>query len=144
MDIVKELKKAKVQVVHNVDGTCLGKVPELQANLFQYIIFNFPHSGAQRVHTNRALLFDFFESAREFVVHSGEIHVTLKTRPPYSNWLIEEQAEKAGLVLKARAAFNIKLFPGYNHVTTDPDAKAFEPAFCRCYQFVVDRSKVRR
>ena len=146
---VAELKAQKnVKVFHNVDGTRLSDwMNSIQQEhdiprLFDKIIFNFPHSGAQRVHTNRQLLLDFFTSARDLVVKRGEIHVSLKTRPPYSNWEIESQATAADLVIKDRAPFDMRHFPGYKHQTTDPDAKAFEPKNCRVYQFVVNRQKV--
>jgi len=68
--------------------------------------------------------------------------VSLKTKPPYSNWFIEDQAAAAGFVLKERRKFNIKLFPGYKHRTTDPQAKKFEPDLCVTYVFVVNRAEV--
>ncbi|KAE9004230.1 hypothetical protein PF011_g12542 [Phytophthora fragariae] len=118
-------------------GTGMVAVPDF----FKFIVFNFPHSGQQRVHINRALLVNFFESARDRLTVHGEAHVTLKTKPPYSNWFIEDQAKAAGFVLKERRKFNIRLFPGYRHRTTDPQAKKFEPDLCVTYVFVVNRSK---
>jgi hypothetical protein len=54
---------------------------------YDRIIFNFPHSGAQRVHVNRELLRAFFSAAVACLnVSLGEIHVALKDRPPYTNW----------------------------------------------------------
>ena len=138
-------------VLHNVDATKLLELPRrLQTgtgmktipDFFPYMIFNFPHSGQQRVHINRALLRNFFESARNRLSVHGEAHVTLKTRPPYSNWFIEDQAKDAGLVMKDRRRFDTRLFPGYRHRTTDPHAKTFEPHLCVTYVFVVNRSKV--
>lgn len=53
-------------------------------------------AGEQRVHLNRALLRDFFESARaRLAAPRGRAFVTLKMRPPYSEWGAEERA--AGL-----------------------------------------------
>ena len=49
-----------VSVMHGVDATCLPMVLPLAA--YQRIIFNFPHSGSQRVHINRKLMQDFFTS----------------------------------------------------------------------------------
>lgn len=139
-ECISEIKRKGGKVIHGIDATKLDQYQDLLP-LFQYIVFNFPHTGQQRVHLNRVLLESFFTSAREKLVYDGEVHVALKTRPPYSNWNIEEQAQKAGLVLKARTAFQCHYFPGYNHRTTDPDAKKFEPQHCKCYSFVVDRSK---
>ena len=139
-------------VLHDVDATKLQALPQCVATsagpqpvpaVFQYIVFNFPHSGQQRVHINRSLLCNFFESARDRLSVHGEVHVTLKTQPPYSNWGIEDRARDAGLVLKARRKFDSRLFAGYRHRTTDPHAKKFEPDLCVTYVFVVNRSKVR-
>jgi hypothetical protein len=40
---------------------------------FDRILFNFPHSGEQRVHVNRALLLDFFTSARPHLALPREL-----------------------------------------------------------------------
>ncbi|EQC26255.1 hypothetical protein SDRG_15916 [Saprolegnia diclina VS20] len=140
---IQSITQAKAHVMHGVDATKLSKLPHSDAvpALFDYIIFNFPHSGEQRVHINRALLLDFFESARPKLALRGEAHVTLKTKPPYSNWLVEDQARANGFVVKERRPFRMQLFPGYNHRTTEPDAKKFEPDQCVTYVFIVDRSR---
>ncbi|KDO33928.1 hypothetical protein SPRG_01807, partial [Saprolegnia parasitica CBS 223.65] len=140
---IQSITQAKAHVLHGVDATKLSKLPHSDAvpALFDYIIFNFPHSGEQRVHINRALLLDFFESARPKLALRGEAHVTLKTKPPYSNWLVEDQARANGFVVKERRPFRMQLFPGYNHRTTEPDAKKFEPDQCVTYVFIVDRSR---
>lgn len=150
-ECIEAVQSAHGLVLHDVDATKLLELPrQLKTgtgmkpipDFFQYIVFNFPHSGQQRVHINRALLLDFFESARDRLSVHGEVHVTLKTRPPYSNWFIEDQAKNAGFVMKDRRRFDIRLFPGYRHRTTDPQAKKFEPDLCVTYVFVVNRSKV--
>lgn len=147
---LRDILALRGRVLHGVDATQLHALPvqlpdgaRVPAH-FSHIVFNFPHSGQQRVHVNRALLRDFFESARPRLEARGEVHVTLKTRPPYSNWLVEDQAAAAGFVLKERRKFDIARFPGYHHRTTDPLAKSFEPELCVTYIFVVNRSKVRR
>eukprot|EP00644_Phytophthora_capsici_P000007 jgi/Phyca11/99784/e_gw1.4.911.1 len=151
-ECIAAVRSAHGLVLHDVDATKLLELPQQAKtgtglkplpDFFQYIIFNFPHSGQQRVHINRALLLNFFESARDRLTVHGEAHVTLKTRPPYSNWFIEDQAKAAGFVMKERRKFNIKLFPGYRHRTTDPQAKKFEAELCITYVFVVNRSKVK-
>lgn len=148
-ECIQSIRKAQGHVLHDVDATDLQQALPRQLSdgtrvppFFSRIVFNFPHSGQQRVHINRALLLDFFESARSKVERDGEVHVSLKTRPPYSNWLIEDQAKAAGFVLKERRPFNIRLFPGYHHRTTDPTAKKFEADLCVTYVFIVHRGKV--
>lgn len=150
-DCISAVRSSHGNVLHDVDATKLLELPQQVKtgmgskmtipDYFQYIVFNFPHSGIQRVHINRALLRDFFESARNRLTANGEAHVTLKTRPPYSNWFIEDQAKTAGFVTKERRKFEMALFPGYRHRTTDPQAKKFEPHLCVTYVFVVNRSK---
>jgi hypothetical protein len=148
-DCISAVRHAGAHVLHGVDATKLHMLPRRAReqgiqipSFFKYIIFNFPHTGQQRVHINRALLLEFFESARDKLVKSGETHLTLKNRPPYSNWLVEDQAKAAGFVLKERRKFNSRNFPGYNHRTTDPQAKAFDAELCITYVFVVNRTKV--
>ncbi|KAJ0398071.1 hypothetical protein ATCC90586_009646 [Pythium insidiosum] len=146
-ECIQAVVQAGGHVLHDVDATRLHAMPRRLPNgartpaHFQYIVFNFPHTGQQRVHLNRVLLRDFFESARSRLLQRGEAHVTLKNRPPYSNWQVEDQAKAAGFVLKERRRFEAKHFPGYEHRTTDPQAKAFEAELCTTYVFIVNRSK---
>ena len=58
-ECIEHLKGSDVRVMHNVDATCLQR-SAAASERFDHIIFNFPHSGAQRVHENRALLRHFF------------------------------------------------------------------------------------
>ena len=44
---------------------------------FTKIIWMFPHSGHQRVHVNRHMLFDFFNGLEETLQEGGEVYVTL-------------------------------------------------------------------
>jgi hypothetical protein len=86
---------------------------------FDRVVFNFPHSGQQRVHVNRALLRDFFESAAHVLSPRGEVVVTLKEQRPYTSWLLADQAAAAGFRLLRRTPFDPAWFPGYKHVTTE-------------------------
>ena len=64
-DNIAKCKAAGAAVLHGVDATKLaatfGKSGD--AGKFDRIVFNFPHSGSQRVHINRELLHNFFASA---------------------------------------------------------------------------------
>jgi hypothetical protein len=134
-ECVELLKKGEgVTVKHGVDATNLGDSfpPETK---FDRIIFNFPHSGQQRVHINRNLLRDFFASAKHFLAPLGEIHVALKIKPPYSNWEIEKQAEESGMFFRQRLPFYLDHYPGYYHRTTDPNAVKFEADYARTFVF---------
>lgn len=53
---------AGATVMHGVDaGKLQGRFADAS---FKRIIFNFPHTGQQRVHVNRAMVAAFFASAR--------------------------------------------------------------------------------
>nr|CCA15733.1 conserved hypothetical protein [Albugo laibachii Nc14] len=141
---IQYIKTHGAYVLHRVDATqldqTLWRVNGL-TKLFDYVIFNFPHTGQQRVHLNRNLLRDFFQSARTILTPLGEVHITLKNRPPYSNWQIEKFARDSHYLLKARQKFDSRLYPGYQHRTTDPLAKFFETELCTTYIFIVNRVK---
>eukprot|EP01134_Creolimax_fragrantissima_P005388 CFRG5388T1 len=144
--MIKTVREKGGTVVHDVDATNLIEtLPKgLQCKKFDRIVFNFPHTGKQRVHLNRMLLHDFFVSAKGFVQENGEIHCTLKNKPPYCGWDIEKQAERAGLVMVDQKRFEFSSFKGYRHVTTEADAKQFD-AFekhCITYCFTVGEHKV--
>jgi hypothetical protein len=186
-------------VQHGVDATRLGKtlcggLEGLEGG-FERAVFNFPHSGSQRVHENRALLLGFFQSVRSgtpspkpctplarlstcaasspirfwcsrvvdprprprnpspalhdtgddlgllgsarlgtaaprapgslhggarrhVLAPGGQAHVTVKLRPPYSEWNVEAQARAAGFRLARVTHFDQSRFPGYRHQTT--------------------------
>lgn len=77
-DILRAVAKTGARVRHGVDARKLESHFGFE-DVFDRIVFNFPHSGQQRVHINRALLRDFFASAKEQLAPGGHIHVTLKT-----------------------------------------------------------------
>lgn len=59
---IEACEKSGVCVKHSVDATALQKT--FAEGSFQCCIFNFPHTGEQRVHANQAMLRAFFKSAR--------------------------------------------------------------------------------
>lgn len=80
-----------VTIRHGVDATCLEKTFHVADSAFERIIFNFPHTGKQRVHLNRALVVDFLKSAAVLIKRpSGRIHVTLKMK--YATWHVDGRA----------------------------------------------------
>jgi Domain of unknown function (DUF2431) len=64
---------AGAAVMHSVDATSL--LPVCARGPFERIVFNFPHTGSQRVHANRAMLQAFF-AACECAFHA--VNVRLK------------------------------------------------------------------
>jgi len=134
----RNIEASGAQLQFSVDATKLEKSLSDEGR-WDRIVFNFPHSGKQRVHVNRVLLHDFFESATKQLNPGGEIHVTLKDKPPYSGWNIEQQAAPHGLVVREKLPFHSKEFPGYRHCTTlandaETQFEAFEK-HCRVWHF---------
>ncbi|GMH66365.1 hypothetical protein TrLO_g3253 [Triparma laevis f. longispina] len=85
---------------------------------FTKIIWMFPHSGHQRVHVNRHMLFDFFNGLEETLQEGGEVYVTLTDGRPYSDWKLLESAHSNGFKLKSQTSWESSRLPGYAHVTT--------------------------
>ena len=142
-ECIAEVEAMGATVLHGVDAR------KLQASLraaadgagvslpaaFSHVLFNFPHVGKQRVHMNRLLVRDTLLSARHVLTPLGEISITLKTKPPYSNWQLEESAAVAKLMQRRDMRFDAQEFPGYRHATTDPGAKSFDTSHCRTFVF---------
>ncbi|CAM9927215.1 unnamed protein product [Pylaiella littoralis] len=121
------------------DGVGQGK----KRVLFDRVVFNFPHTGKQRTHLNRNLIRDFFASTKGLVKSAsqgGEVHVTLKDKPPYSGWNVKAMAKESELILVRCLTFDPSVFPGYRHSTTDPQAKEFDAGGARTNVFCRARS----
>eukprot|EP00753_Platysulcus_tardus_P017175 PLAT6311.1.p2 GENE.PLAT6311.1~~PLAT6311.1.p2 ORF type:complete len:206 (-),score=68.51 PLAT6311.1:126-743(-) len=84
------------KVKHGVDA---GELQQLRAGRFSHVIFNFPHTGEQRIHLNRMLLSRLFASVRSVLLAEGEVHVTLKQHRPYTDWQLPERAADQGFRL---------------------------------------------
>ena len=107
-----QLQRRGAAVRYGVDCTKLQQcLADCVPAEFDRIVFNFPHSGQQRVHVNRALLRDFFESALDVLAPGGQVIVTLKDQRPYSSWLLDEQAASAGFRQTKKVPFNPERFP---------------------------------
>eukprot|EP00056_Hartaetosiga_gracilis_P017430 m.7250 g.7250 ORF g.7250 m.7250 type:complete len:472 (-) comp5689_c1_seq1:147-1562(-) len=125
--VIKGVSKSKATVVHGIDARALHEHFPKQKDFFHRVVWNFPHSGQQRVHINRDLLRQFLVSA-PYVLHpNGQIHITIKDGPPYNGWNIPELATGLSLVHAGTLDFNQNSFPGYAHKTTLADAKEFDP-----------------
>lgn len=115
LDTIATIQKYGGIVLHSVDATTLDK--RFKSSQFDVVIFNFPHSGEQRVHINRVLIMDFFEAChRLFRSHVGIIHITVKFQAPYINWRIEESGTEAGFKLCKTCDFLV--LPEYKFQTT--------------------------
>ena len=118
-----------VQVIHEVDGTCLGAHQGLKelSMLYDTVIFNFPHIGGKnKIQSNQALLKDFFVSVGSsgLLADKGEVHVTLccgqggtpadsGCRGYKNSWKVVEMAAEGGLVLDRVEPFMRSDTPGY-------------------------------
>eukprot|EP00192_Tetraselmis_astigmatica_P002830 CAMPEP_0117668716 /NCGR_PEP_ID=MMETSP0804-20121206/11707_1 /TAXON_ID=1074897 /ORGANISM="Tetraselmis astigmatica, Strain CCMP880" /LENGTH=570 /DNA_ID=CAMNT_0005476645 /DNA_START=87 /DNA_END=1796 /DNA_ORIENTATION=+ len=134
-----KLHKMGTATAHSVDATKLSAtLPPSPATpqRFDAVIFNFPHTGSQMVHLNREMLRRFFASVQRHLKPAGEVHVTIKTVPPYSRWDIPAQAAQEGLKLTRKAPFLFQDYPGYQHRTTEKDAMTFDAFEKKCVTFV--------
>ncbi|KAE8780673.1 hypothetical protein D1007_46137 [Hordeum vulgare] len=103
----------------NLVATSLDSYAEIW---FDRIVFNFPHAGfngpedkVDVIKSHQELVRSFFATARHMIWRHGEIHVTHKTKHPFSIWGIEQLAFESSLVMVEQAAFQIQDYPGYNH-----------------------------
>ena len=75
---VTKLKKLGVKVVSGVDATNLRKTVELEDQLFDLVVFMFPHIGGKmKIQKNRDLIKDFAVNIRPFLNFGGSVIVTL-------------------------------------------------------------------
>ena len=126
---VRALVDRGAQVLFEVDATCLSQYPEPLPGPFDFIIFNFPHTGEAQhgvsheqvkrsIQSNQAMLSAFFAEALPLLRPKGQVHVTLKNCYPYSEWQLEALARQAGLHLQAILPFEKADWPGYSHKRT--------------------------
>ncbi|XP_068323326.1 uncharacterized protein At4g26485-like [Pyrus communis] len=125
MKNLMELENMGCKIFHGVDVHIMLPHPRLTRMEFDQIIFNFPRAGYSNFRCSsekkkhhlllhQSLVKGYFKSSREMLTRSGEIHVTLKTSYPYTEWEIENLAEEAGLFLvKEEKEFSIGDYPGY-------------------------------
>ena len=72
------LKKLGVKVVSGVDATNLHKTVDLKDQLFDLVVFMFPHIGGKmKIQKNRDLIKDFAVNIRPFLNFGGSVIVTL-------------------------------------------------------------------
>ena len=114
-----------VSVLLGVDATKINKHPDLQKNLFDKIIFNFPHTGGKmRIEKNRNLLKDFFSSVGESLEPNGKVIITLcngqggtpsdnPRRSWNDSWQVVEMAAHGNFILTEIEPFQISFFENY-------------------------------
>lgn len=137
-----------VRVLVGVDGTNLNEHPILKTELFDKIIFNFPHAGGKmRIEKNRELLRNFFISASDSLKNNGLILVTLCNgqggtvvdNPPRrwdDSWKIVEMAAHGNFVLKSVVPFAWSSFQNYAVTGYRSLDKQFHSAGALTHMFV--------
>lgn len=137
-DTVTTLREAGCEVLHGIDAATLLLSEDDHHGGFDRIVWNFPCvavkddkdeepydsgrvAGQQNLDgqttelkENRQLLRSFFEASKtKLCEKGGEVHVTHKTKEPFSWWNIRQLAREAGFTTRATLCFDRTLFPGY-------------------------------
>ncbi|KDO28995.1 hypothetical protein SPRG_20099 [Saprolegnia parasitica CBS 223.65] len=84
-------------VLHDIDATNLAAFENDEADHFDRIVFNHPHSGVEDVHRHRRLLSHFFHAALRVLRPGGKVFVTLARDQP-KRWEILKRADALDLV----------------------------------------------
>ncbi|KAL2475960.1 protein of unknown function (DUF2431) [Abeliophyllum distichum] len=139
------LKNMGAFILHGVDATEMEHRSDLGKQKFDRIIFNLPHAGFHGqemlphvISLHRKLLRGFFRNACGMLQKNGEIHVSHKTKCPYSEWKIEDLAAEYSLMLIECSDFKIEDYPGYKHKRGDGSRcdEPFSLGECSTFKFM--------
>ncbi|KAG0488687.1 hypothetical protein HPP92_007498 [Vanilla planifolia] len=150
-----ELRMLGCTVLHGINVKDMHECPLLNLVRFDRIVFNFPHAGHapylkesddELIRRHRELLRDFFSSAKWLVNKGGEVHVTHRDDLPYARWRIISSARKRGLMIKEKALFEKKEYPGYHHKRGGDikGNKTFPIGLCCTFKFAVEYEREER
>ncbi|CAK7323938.1 unnamed protein product [Dovyalis caffra] len=112
--IPEQLKNFGCTILYEVDAHTMSCHPLLHEQLFDRIVFNFPHAGFHyreydsfQIEFHRNLVKGFLRSARDDMLGKNrEAHVTHKTAHPFDRWEIEKLAEDVGWYLIEMSPFS--------------------------------------
>ncbi|KAF8391708.1 hypothetical protein HHK36_024017 [Tetracentron sinense] len=144
---LEELEKLGCVIVHEVDAHTMKEHPFLKTQMFDRIVFNFPHAGYHyrweheqcQIELHQEVLKGFFRNARNMLIDNGEVHVTHKTAYPFSKWEVKKLAEEEGLCLVAEVEFTKLDYPGYHNKRGDGrrSNRTFRVGNCSTFKFAL-------
>jgi len=113
---LKTLRSVGMHCLTDVDATRLA-----MDDLFDVIVFNFPHNGEPSIERSQDLIRNLFRSARAVLQRGGHVAISLKQTWPYSEWNVEECAAASGFCLQKAYGFPVAQLQrhGYEHALTD-------------------------
>uniref|UniRef100_A0A7S3K1Y4 C2H2-type domain-containing protein n=1 Tax=Aureoumbra lagunensis TaxID=44058 RepID=A0A7S3K1Y4_9STRA len=104
--ILRELRNLGIDIIFGVDATC--RLVD-SAEMFDHILFTFPHLAREDATIHYSLLIHFFWAYKE---RAKYIHLTL-TKNQVERWHPVKAAESQGLMLRGTTEFLDAQFPMY-------------------------------
>ena len=131
------VKKEPPKVLYGIDARKLSSHKPLKNRTFDYIIFNFPHTGGlstdvnRQVRANQSLLVDFFTSSKPLLKASssrdgneaGKVMITLFEQEPYTLWNVRDLGRHCGYAVERSWRFDWGAWEGYAHARTVGDLR---------------------
>ena len=84
----------------------------MQRQVFEHVIFNFPHIGKEDCHLHAALLKHILYRAKEVLEEDGSVYISLADGQAVS-WQLYQAASEQELQVVREISFNQESWPGY-------------------------------
>eukprot|EP01033_Poteriospumella_lacustris_P013535 gene13535-9687_t len=133
--VLQEMASARlrdhVRVQNDVDAIHLSEA--FADEVFDQIVFNFPHLGFEDLLRHQAFLSHLFESCKDVLHEFGYVHIALAESQEFG-WQLKEAADKRGFVLTDKLTVNEAHWPGYDfrrHQT----GKSFRQRVGSCFHY---------